>query len=380
MKRFKVLLVICIIMLVSVILAAGCAAPSKPSAEEIYELTFACQHPPESSFTKAYLAWANWIEKESGGRIKITVLPAEQAAKATDHYDAAKNGVVDIACQLLPLNPGRWVLTEVVQLPLIFEFPGSTAAGLTALSLCEKYPEIQAEYEGVKILAFHCNGPAHIHTIKEPVSTLQDLKRMIVTTVGGEYAVESLRALGAVPETILPGEIYDALAKGVIDGDALEWEGQAVWNFYEHTNYSTEVGLFLSPFVHVMNQDTWNKLPPDLQELFTGEESVRRFSLALGYNFDKTDIVSRQKIDEAYKARGYPEVYVLPPEERAKWIEAVEPVREQWIKKATVKVGEAKARAILEDALKFAEQYKGYPDEVFPEGAEILREWGLSGY
>ena len=41
-------------------------------------------------------------------------------------------------------------LNEVVELPLIF--PSSRAAALTHMALYEKYPELQAEFKGVKVL------------------------------------------------------------------------------------------------------------------------------------------------------------------------------------------------------------------------------------
>lgn len=382
MKKNKPLIVICIIVMAAVILAGGCGGGAdKPKDDKkVYELTLAVQHPMEAPMMSVVnTAWKNWIEKESGGRIKIKFLPSEQAAKAPELYDAARTGIADIACQMIPACPGRFPLTEVTQLPLIFEYPGSRAAALTTMALYKKYPEIQAEHKNVKVLGFHANGLAHIHTVKKQVRTMEDLKGMVIETLAGKYGVATLQKLGAIPETLLPGEMYDAMAKGVIDGNALEWEGQFVWKLNEQSNYSTQVGLFLSTFVHVMNLDTWNSLPPDLQKLFI-EDNGEKHYLAHGYNFDKDDIAYERKLDEIYKSRNKPGVYVLPAEEKAKWLEAVKPVHEEWVKAAAAKVGEEKARAILEDAKKYAREFGGYPDEKAPEGAKILREWGAPGY
>jgi TRAP-type C4-dicarboxylate transport system substrate-binding protein len=177
----------------------------------------------------------------------------------------------------------------------------------------------------------------------------------------------------------MPTERYDAMSKGVFNAAIAEWEGEFAWNLNELTHYSTECGLYVMAFAHIMNLDTWNSLPPDLQELFVGENAETLFTL-LGYNFDKDDLAFREQLDAQYKADGYEGVYVLPDAERAKWVDAIMPVREQWVQEASAVVGEAKARAILADALAFAKQYGGYPDEACPECAGILHDWGAPGY
>jgi TRAP-type C4-dicarboxylate transport system substrate-binding protein len=381
-KKNRLLFIISCIVMVIGLLVVGCTETAGPGgdSEKVYELTFANQHPSENAMNKVVNeGWKKWIEKESGGRIKIKVLPAEQVAKAPDLYDAARTGTVDIACQMVSANPGRWPLTEVTQLPLIFDFPGSRASAMTNMALFEKYQEIQDEHEGVLVLGFHANGLSHVHTVGKPVKKLEDLRGLVLQTLGGEYGVATVNRLGASPETLLPGEMYDAMAKGVLDGNLLEWEGQVVFNLHELTNYSSRAGLYITTFIHVMNLDTFNSLPEDLQELFVGENG-RRYFMLHGYNFDEEDIKFEQLIDEQLKARGGEGIYILPEEELSRWKEAVLPIWEKWVETATAKVGEEKARAILEDALKYAEEYGGYPNEVFPEGAEILGDWGAPGY
>jgi len=345
-------------------------------SKKVYKLTFANQHPAEAPMNKVInQAWAKWLEKASKGRLEIVVYPAEQVAKAPNLYDAALNGLADITCQLLAFNPGRWPLTEVTQLPFLYDFPGSRAAAMTAMALFEKYPEIQAEHKGVKILGFHATGLNHIHTVKKPVYKMEDLKGLLLNT-NGKIGVNTIKYLGGTPETIFPAEQYDAMAKGVITGNVLEWEGQFIWHMNELTHYSTQASIALFVFVHAMNLDTWNSLPPDLQALLDSENG-KMFHAVHGFNFDKDDIMFKNLLDEQYKKAGYPGVYVLTDEERARWIKAVQPVHEEWMQDAAKKVDEAKARAILDDTKKFGKQFGGYPDEACPECADTLRKWGV---
>ncbi|MBT8339773.1 MAG: TRAP transporter substrate-binding protein [Desulfatitalea sp.] len=340
--------------------------------EPIFELTMANQHPGEFPMNRVINeSWGKWLERESKGRVKLTILPAETAAKAADLFDAARNGIVDIGCQMLAMTPGRFPLNEVAQLPLIFS--SSRAAALTHMALYEKYPELQKEFKGVKVLGFHFNGPAQIHTLKSPIRTLADWRGQVM--VGwGPYAAQIIKALGGTPEMIGPPELYDALAKKVVDGNLVEWEGQHLWHYDDQAKYSTEANLYITPFVHVMNQEKFNRLPPDIQALFVGD-NIHLVHELQGYNFDKDDAKYKALINDNFIKRGAEAIYVLPEEERAKWVEAIKSVRESWVK--TMAAKGYPARAILDDALRLAKEFETKPTD---HCGRTLSAWGAPGY
>src|ERR1700734_1864953 len=57
--------------------------------DKTVELKISLWVPPAHPLTPATRAWADDIEKASGGTIKATVFPSEQLGKAFDHYDMA---------------------------------------------------------------------------------------------------------------------------------------------------------------------------------------------------------------------------------------------------------------------------------------------------
>lgn len=364
MKKISTILAVSVLFLV----LGACEAKKK-----VYTINFATQHPHEAAMNKVINeAWIRWIEKESGGRIKINLIPSAQIAAPADLYDAAKTGLTDMACQSYQNNPDRFPLLEVAMLPFMFGWPSAEQVGQTLMTLYEKYPEMQAEHPGVKVLGFHSTGTYHIMTVKKPVYTMEDLKGLMLFEFGS-YPSAGLAALGGMPVSIDITQAYDALGKGVADGIDTSLEGHFVFHWNELCNYTTIVGTTVGPFIHVMNMDTWNSLPPDLQKLFT-DENAWRLTRLYGHQFDQDDQMYRDLLDEQLKEKGYPGVYVLPQEERARWVKAVEPIWEQWVKKAASRIGEAKARAILEDAKQLAAryEYKGFDQE----SEDILHEWG----
>ena len=163
-----------------------------------------------------------------------------------------------------------------------------------------------------------------------------------------------------------------------MDGISSNLVGHFLFGTSELCNYTTMVGMVGADFFHVMNLDTWNSLPPDLQELIGGKKNSYRLAKASGYVCDLEAKKVEKLLDAQLKGRGYEGVYYLPEGERARWRQAAQPVWDKWLKKAAGLAGEAKAKAIMDDAVKFAEQY-AYSG-VDKEAEDILHEWGSPGF
>ena len=76
--------------------------------------------PPAHPLVPATKAWAEDIEKASGGTIKMSVFPSEQLGKAFDHYDMARDGIADITYVNPGYQPGRFPIAAAGQLPFVF--------------------------------------------------------------------------------------------------------------------------------------------------------------------------------------------------------------------------------------------------------------------
>ena len=118
MKTEKIFSPLYAFFVVTIISLSGCSKDESPSstdpqkkAVKVIELTIANQHPGEFPMNRVINeSWGRWLERESGSRIKLTILPAETAAKAADIFDAARTGIVDIGC----LSHRTWVLAVYV--------------------------------------------------------------------------------------------------------------------------------------------------------------------------------------------------------------------------------------------------------------------------
>jgi len=110
--------------------AAGAIMTSRSASAQTAELQVSHFLPPNHTFQKAMVAWSDEIEKQSAGRLKLRIYPAGQLGGGPNRqFDAARNGVVDIAISLHGATPGRYAVTELASLPFVSPSPGNTSAG-----------------------------------------------------------------------------------------------------------------------------------------------------------------------------------------------------------------------------------------------------------
>lgn len=350
---------------------AGGTATAKPTATvagKVYKLTDAGQGPLLAALNAVgNQAWFKWLEEQSGGRIQFIFIPNAQAASADRLYDAAKNGIVDVSDFSYAYSSGKYPIHDAIQgIPLAYGSPGSRQMLQTMLAMREKYPQMAAEHSDIVWLGYMGTNPANVNTVKKQVTKLEDVKGLILNASGAAASLVT-RAIGATPEAIQPTELYDALSKGVCDGNLLNYSGMINFNYQEVTNYTFEIGLFLSGFVKAMSPATYNSLPADLQKLFTDKTNIERVTMIMGTAQDKYDDVCKARINQAYTNRGKPPIYTPPAAEADRWIATVMPVRDSVVK--TLNGKGLPGQQIMDDILKISQQYafKSYnaDDEAF---------------
>ena len=180
--------------------------------------------PPNHTFHKWAVAWADQLAKESNGRLKVTIYPNGQLVGPPNRqFDAARNGIVDMAFVLHGVTPGRYPMTELVN--LAFAWPKAGAgSSVTSKRLTELAPQYLAkEHEGLHILWMAAAMPIVVQS-KSALAKLDDFKGVRIRYAGAQNR-SLYEAMGATPLLISPPESQDALAKGIIDAASFPYEG-----------------------------------------------------------------------------------------------------------------------------------------------------------
>ncbi|MCL5775750.1 TRAP transporter substrate-binding protein [Limibaculum sp. FT325] len=273
------------------ILATAILPPSAPARAAEANLSFAHFMPATSwQNTGLFEAWAAEVEAASGQRIDVTVFPAQTLGKAPQGYDNARDGIADIAWTVQGYTAGRFPLSQIVELPGLFE---TAEIGSCAFQKLYDSGALDAEYAETHVLFVHTHGPGHLHTRTQPVTTLADLKGLQIrhpTAVIGRL----LEQLGAVPVGMPAPRIYEAAERGTIDGFMLPWEAVAGFRADEVSDHHTEFGFYALAFVATMNKGAYERLPDDLRAVVDANSGMK-WTLAAGRGYDAGDVTGREQ-------------------------------------------------------------------------------------
>ena len=260
------------------------AAPALIAQQKI-EMKLAYFVGDQHAMSQWLVRWSTRLEEASGGRLVVKRFPGSQMGPVQQHYDFARTGQADVAWFLHGATPGRFPLTELIQLPYL---AGSAEIGTKVLNdpqLRSKY--LDAEHKGVKVLLLFTHQPGNVHTTKKPIRTAEDMKGLRI-----RFASPTIRdfvaALGGTPVGVQPTEQVEQLQKGTIDGVFIDYGGAGIaFKMGGILKYSTEMYSYISSFGLAMNEEFWAKLPPDVQALVSN--SVKGVETEVGQAWDGLD-------------------------------------------------------------------------------------------
>lgn len=281
---------------------------------------------PEQSFVPAKILtpWADAIEKDSGGRIRIERYPSMQlGGKPADLIDQMQDGVADIVWTLPGYTPGRFPRTEVMELP--FMVSNSEAASRAFWQLAES-DMMTTDFKDMKLLGLWVHGPGVIHSSK-PVTRVEDMTGLKLRGPS-RATTKLLEKLGATPVGMPAPAVAEAVSKGVIDGALLPWEVTSSVRIAElvshHTEFPTE-GIYVASLMLAMNKGVYEGLPEDLRAVID-----RHSGAAFSANAAKLQQAADAPMRAEAQARGNT-IVTLPPEEAMRWLDAALPVIEGWV-------------------------------------------------
>jgi TRAP-type C4-dicarboxylate transport system substrate-binding protein len=283
------------------------------------ELKFCNYFPVPARQSKICEEFVKDLEARSGGQLKIRYFPAGTLLTAPKIYDGVVEGIADIGFTNIGYTFGRFRMTEALDLPL--GFPNAWVANHVANDFYKEFKP--KEWDKIHMLSMHTSPVNVVLSATKPVYKMEDLKGMTLRGLG--LIADVVSALGGTPRSIPMPESYEAVQKRVIDGLMIPMETLRAFRLAEVTKYATEcwpIGQVYT-FYLVMNKDSWNKLPPNLQKVI----NEYPFEEKLAAMWNDVDIDGKKLGME--KGLQFIE---LPSAEITKWKKAVEPVLDKYVK------------------------------------------------
>jgi TRAP-type C4-dicarboxylate transport system substrate-binding protein len=198
---------------IAISLLLPACAPRAPDGVTV--LTYASPYSPAHPFSRADVAWMRWIETRSGGQLRIQPYWSSSVLSAEHSMAEIRHGVVDVGL-ITPIYARGGA--HLIHAQAAYYAGLTTIPQQVALYRCleESDPQFARELDGLVVLAVQGGNLPGIVTRTRPVHTLEDLRGLRLRAPA--ELLDVLRHFGADPVDMPMGEVYSALAKGVLDG------------------------------------------------------------------------------------------------------------------------------------------------------------------
>ncbi|MGI9387286.1 MAG: TRAP transporter substrate-binding protein, partial [Methyloligellaceae bacterium] len=177
--------------------------------------------------SKVWPAWGECIKKATEGRVTYKI--EYKLASPPRQFDLVRKGVADAAWLFHGYNAGRYVATQIVEIPLLGT--SAEAASVAYWRIHQKYLEKAREHKGVMVVGLTSHGPAVIHT-RKPIKKMTDLKGMKIR-IPSPIAAAIATHFGAIGVKLPAPKVYEALSSGVADGIFMPVETQKSFRLAE---------------------------------------------------------------------------------------------------------------------------------------------------
>lgn len=303
MKKWLALLLA--VVLSGVIFAAGCGdeeAEPDPDAdpsddpEETFELLIATFEARETGYmTDGIIQFAEDLEDRSDGRVETEISFGGEMGEIPEHYDLVHQGVVDMAFAPTFMVPGVFPLADITTLPWRFE---SSQHSTEVMQRMYQQGYLDEAYdEGVKPIFVSAAESDELYHINKPVHRPEDIEgeRIIARSWGN---IQSVERMGASSAMFAGPEVYEALDRGTVEGQIVGRAAAPTWGWCEVMEYQTPKFQGTAKWAFFINENTYNDLPEDIQEIIDDMASDNTYGDIGARNLDQMAEEAQECLDE----------------------------------------------------------------------------------
>jgi tripartite ATP-independent transporter DctP family solute receptor len=206
------------------------------------------------------------IEKESGGRIKVSIFPNSQLGGEASMFEQVRQG----ALQFYLGPPG--VISQIMPIAdvsyLGFAYKDQDEGMRIFQGPLMDY--LRSQYLTKGIVTQKCPWDAGMQQMGvgaswHPIRTPDDLKGFKVRVPPSPILVGMMRELGGNGVSMNVGETYTSLQTKLIDGAASQLATIESSKFYEVLKYISLTSYVWGLFYLISSSQYWNSLPADVQ-------------------------------------------------------------------------------------------------------------------
>lgn len=210
-------------------------------------------------------AFAASLEESTGGKLKADLFPNSQLGDEQDTVNDAAMGLLDMSIlainNVTPFSPSVAVLT----LPYVIQ-SAEDAKKLTLGEVGQELTENTIRDAGVRIIGWSYSGFRVLTNSKRPVTTLDDLKGLVIRVPKNEIMISTYNSWGINPSPLAWSETFPALQQKVVDGQDNPYITVAAMKFDEVQKYITNIRYLFSLEPLIISEQLFQEQTPENQE------------------------------------------------------------------------------------------------------------------
>ncbi|MFM1654740.1 TRAP transporter substrate-binding protein [Brevibacillus sp. B_LB10_24] len=318
------------VLLLSMSVLAGCGGSGKPAAtasqgtvhngDQVVTIAIGSAAPDtETSHYQQFLvAFKEQVEKETAGKVKITMHPNGVLGGEREMVEAVQLGTLDaVITGAGPL--GNFApMFNALDFPFLFrdrEHAYKVLDGEVGAEIAK-----QLEDQGMKLIVWPENGFRNMTNNKHPVKKPEDLKGLKLRTQENKVHLDVFRDYGASPTPMAFTELFTAMQQGVIDGEENPLSVIIPNKFYEVQKHMTISEHFYQAAPFIINKAKFDSLTPEQQKIIqaaaeAARDHEREFIFKMNNQFLQTardngmQIVPREEFDREAFVQASEHVY-----------------------------------------------------------------------
>jgi TRAP-type C4-dicarboxylate transport system substrate-binding protein len=303
----------------SALVLAGLIAPAFASGP--ITLKFATLSTADGPLnTRMLHPWAQRVNAAGKGIVRLDVRDGFAIANYNNVYDRVLDNVIQIAFTVTSSIAGKFALSDVVDLPFLFDRPDDASVAYWRLyksgALDSEYTEIVPLY-----MATLANSGLHLD---RPPPAPDDIRGLKIVA-SSKITADIVSALGATPISLQQNDMYTALQRHAVDGTYGAWTSFPAFKLGEVTSYHIEARLGGAPAMVFMSKKTFDALPAAAKKVLldnSGEAASRRFG-EYWMNLDN-------EVRDQYRHADGHTVVDLTAAQLTVWRARLEPIYAQW--------------------------------------------------
>ena len=221
-----------------------------------------------SAFLQLEKDFAKQVEAGTNGRVKIDMTFSGGLGKGGELLSLVGRGAIDMAAIVPGYYAKQLPFYKAFQIPFVFSNPKQAIA--ISMRSYKELPAFKQELDTQNVhFLFHQPLGVYYLTGKDPsCDTIAGLKGKKIRSFGGDVP-KIHGAVGAVPVSVGVTQVYEALQRGSLDYSFLNAGNILSNRLYEPGKYSCGPVMVIAGHLLVVGNKTWNKLPKDIQAVFT---------------------------------------------------------------------------------------------------------------